>query len=370
MWSLEIMLKYLPAQCYFDRETEKKFQLKLNESSRRLLSMAFHLTFALLLSLNILSIISDGIDSNIDVNIIRCFMMVLSILIIYLCKKEHAENLEQRFFIYVMIFYALSGYLFWVITQEHQQLNEGGPMLVAAMIVAVPVLHLGHKLVLWAIIGISLIAIQLFTPFNIFWSIYFFLATLLVMGCVQYQLDILLRTQFRSQLIEAEKAKTDQLTGVHNRYSFDHTFTKLLNNLTNDKALSIALIDIDYFKKYNDSYGHLEGDRVLVTVAQILSDLNADLVVRFGGEEFILIKVHAKDDTQCFHDLPALFANKKIPHKLSPFKYITVSAGIVTTADMTPPYSSTQLLKAADQAMYQAKNAGRNQIFVTSINKN
>ena len=88
------------------------------------------------------------------------------------------------------------------------------------------------------------------------------------------------------------------------------------------------MIDVDYFKNYNDNYGHLEGDNVLIAVANRLKHCDADIVVRFGGEEFILVKTLQANELDWLSDLPKRFADDPIAHQYSPFNRITVSAGI------------------------------------------
>ena len=233
-------------------------------------------------------------------------------------------------------------------------------MLVAASIAAIPMLHLGHKLVLWFIIGIGLVAIQLFSVTSIIWTLYFYFSMVIVMGVIQYQLDILLRKQYKAELFETEKANIDQLTGMSNRHSFDRHCKALIKKLKPSQYLALAMIDVDFFKKYNDNYGHLEGDNVLVEVANRLKNCGADIAVRFGGEEFILVKTVEENELDWLSDLPERFANVSIPHEFSSFKRITVSTGIAFDKFCEDRPSIKTLLANADTAMYQSKGAGRN----------
>ena len=260
-------------------------------------------------------------------------------------------------------FCALNAALFWTYATAHGELKEGGPMLVVAMLVAIPMLHLGHKLILWGILGFGLFCIHWFSGISISWTIYFYIAMGAVMATIQYELDILLRTQFRAKLVEAEKAKTDQLTGLYNRHSFDLEFNQVLSTLPAGNSLAIAMIDIDYFKKYNDNYGHLEGDLALVQMATLLNQQEADIVVRFGGEEFILIKVFNASKNNWLSDLPEQCKALNLAHKYSPFGYLSVSAGVVLTDSSGTPPTSKELLTLADALMYEAKTSGRNKVL-------
>ncbi len=311
--------------------------------------------------------LGENSTDNFAVNMTRILMAAISIVLILHSKINNYKNLHKRFFAYSILFCCLCNYLFWSYSQIHLRLSEGGPMLVAATLVAIPMLHLGYKLILWLIVGLGLISIQVFTSVSILWTLYFYFAMAIVMGSIQYQLDILLRTQYRGELIEAEKAKTDQLTGLYNRHSFDAQCKNLISQLQPSQHVALAMIDIDYFKKYNDNYGHLEGDRVLVKVAELLSDCGADVVVRFGGEEFILVKILHMNELNWLHDLPQRFAANAIPHKYSLFNRITVSAGIAVAEYSEELVMTKALLTAADADMYKAKNAGRDKVLFTKI---
>ena len=360
-------MHYLLSKSYFSHSTERDFQYQLNKNSQRLAAIVLYIVISFLLSLTIISVLSEDILENIVINLLRVIMIALAIALIIQCKRGNHKQLHSLFFAYAILFCGLSFYLFWFFAQTHDELKEGGPMLVAASFVAMPMLHLGHKLILWFFVGLSLICIQLFTPISILWTIYFYIAMVIAMSGLQYQLDILLRQQYRAELIEAEKAKTDQLTGVYNRHSFDKKCKDLIAQLQPSQCVALAMIDIDYFKKYNDNYGHLEGDRALVRVAELLSDCDADIVVRFGGEEFILVKALEANELEWLNNLPERFAQCDFPHKYSPLNRITVSAGIAIAKYNEAPISTKNLLTAADAEMYKAKNAGRDQILTIQI---
>jgi len=159
---------------------------------------------------------------------------------------------------------------------------------------------------------------------------------------------------------------TDSLTNIANRRAFDQKLqVDLATSQQVQEPLSILLIDIDYFKQYNDTYGHLKGDVALQKVANILQQTlgNYGLVARYGGEEFVAIlpshdRTAAKDKAQ--QSIQAI-ATANIEHKKSHIaNHLSISLGIVThspeqTAD------SDRLMKQADQALYQSKAQGRNQ---------
>jgi len=127
--------------------------------------------------------------------------------------------------------------------------------------------------------------------------------------------------------------------------------------------LSIFMVDIDYFKPYNDYYGHIAGDSIIKLVADILkSQLSraTDIIARYGGEEFVLVLPYLPQEVaeQFAEKLRSAVFNLAIPHINSgPFHRITISVGLCTGI----PENDDNLLNKADAALYQAKQKGRNQ---------
>ncbi|ABA87358.1 sensor diguanylate cyclase, CHASE domain-containing [Syntrophotalea carbinolica DSM 2380] len=167
----------------------------------------------------------------------------------------------------------------------------------------------------------------------------------------------------------ASLSLTDGLTGIANRRSFDdHLAQEWKRALRDRHPLSLIMVDIDHFKAYNDYYGHLAGDDCLRQVARMLQSVVArpgDLVARYGGEEFALILPQTDHGAKSLGEsCRAAVAGGKIPHHASPVKpVVTVSVGVAT---MIPHVEDdpSQLIKAADQAMYRAKLLGRDHVVV------
>jgi len=156
----------------------------------------------------------------------------------------------------------------------------------------------------------------------------------------------------------------DQLTGIYNRRYFDGTLKKIIK-FQPRTSLSVLLIDIDYFKNYNDTYGHDAGDDCLRAVASILSQCvirEGDFVARYGGEEFAVVLPNTdKNGAQIVAEQMLEKVRKsKIPHKASDIAdYVTISIGGVT--DIVKPSQHPQdYIKAADKALYESKKNGRN----------
>jgi len=162
----------------------------------------------------------------------------------------------------------------------------------------------------------------------------------------------------------------DGLTGIANRRQFDAVLSKEWNRaIRNRTPISLLMLDIDYFKLYNDTYGHQKGDSCLKTVAQILSDNEkrpADLAARYGGEEFavILPETDIQGAKEIATNILQTIRNATLPHKTSQIsKYLTASLGVATMTAQRGDQPEV-LISHADRALYQAKGQGRNQVVV------
>ncbi|MGC5326912.1 sensor domain-containing diguanylate cyclase [Brevibacillus sp. SYSU BS000544] len=160
----------------------------------------------------------------------------------------------------------------------------------------------------------------------------------------------------------------DGLTGVSNRRTFDEKITIEWNrSLRHSSPLSLIMMDIDFFKAYNDTYGHQGGDECLKIVASTIKnsvERSADIVCRYGGEEFVAILPDTDEPgaKQVAENIRAAIEALEIPHIGSKIaSYVTLSLG---TATMVPIINAqpSDLVEAADKALYHAKQRGRNQV--------
>ncbi|MFK3976995.1 MULTISPECIES: diguanylate cyclase [Shewanella] len=168
-------------------------------------------------------------------------------------------------------------------------------------------------------------------------------------------------------------ALIDGLTGVANRRQFEQVLPVSWSQCAREKQpLTVILLDIDFFKHFNDTYGHTEGDVCLRLVAQKIHDtVNRpyDLVARFGGEEFICILPNTDliGGTYVAQQIVDSIVSLKIPHINSPISaFVTISAGV---SSVVPEYdmSSTTLIEEADKQLYIAKDRGRNRVLGSQI---
>lgn len=169
-------------------------------------------------------------------------------------------------------------------------------------------------------------------------------------------------------------ATTDSLTGIYNRRFFDEHYKMALGQSARQKMpLSVFMVDIDFFKEYNDFYGHPAGDKTLIKVASTLKaqlSRSSDVLARYGGEEFILMLPNMPEEYAiAFADkLRSAIWNLAIPHQKSRIsQQISVSIGI-STYDQASEGATLPLIDAADAALYKAKQNGRNQVFFVPLN--
>ena len=196
------------------------------------------------------------------------------------------------------------------------------------------------------------------------------LGTMADMGKINYEMATLTRelSEKKTALENAyakisELISTDYLTGLASRKYFHESFVKAISYARRTATpLTIIMADLDFFKQVNNTYGHLMGDKVLVSVAKLIrrSMRNEDLAGRFGGEEFILVLVGTDQNGGM------IFA-ERLRHKTEHMKVIGMRSKVTMSLGVTellPEDSSDEAIRRADEAMYQAKRAGRNRVIV------
>ncbi|HVL00982.1 MAG TPA: diguanylate cyclase [Dongiaceae bacterium] len=190
----------------------------------------------------------------------------------------------------------------------------------------------------------------------------------IVMARIRNQLLLKIKTDMLEQLVSI-----DSLTEVANRRRFDEVLDQeWRRSVRNESPLSIVMIDVDYFKALNDSFGHAAGDICLKQIALALKNSlrrSSDTLARYGGEEFaaILPNIGYADALKLAEQMRQNVESLAIPHPRSPLgAHVTVSLGL-TTALPNMQNSPTQLLRLADEMLYQAKQEGRNRVKGTDL---
>ncbi|MBI9104412.1 MAG: diguanylate cyclase [Spirochaetales bacterium] len=164
-----------------------------------------------------------------------------------------------------------------------------------------------------------------------------------------------------------EQSIRDPLTNLYTKRFFNEILPSIIskNQRTGNELLSVIFIDIDYFKKVNDEYGHKCGDMVLTEVAQVLIEnvRPNDFCIRFGGEEFIIVGhyINKKAILECAERIRHMLSQKTFRYKEIEF-HVTLSAGIAVYYSDKEPFENT--IKRADEKLYHSKNTGRNRVSI------
>jgi diguanylate cyclase (GGDEF)-like protein/PAS domain S-box-containing protein len=199
-----------------------------------------------------------------------------------------------------------------------------------------------------------------------------------VIGITTALMDITDRKQAEQKLEETNRklehyARNDHLTGLANRRQVDEVLASEVHRaMRANHPLSVLMLDVDFFKKYNDHYGHLRGDVCLRTVAATLKDTlhrYCDLVGRYGGEEFVAVMpgTDAMGALKVAGAIIHAIRSLTIPHAKSKYGKVTLSIGAATLENVTHELGVERqcdaLLQAADRALYAAKVSGRNTVY-------
>ncbi|CBL46494.1 Conserved hypothetical protein [gamma proteobacterium HdN1] len=202
----------------------------------------------------------------------------------------------------------------------------------------------------------------------------FFMVGHFVVGATGgYIIEFNSRRSFLQRGMMSALAQTDALTGIYNRGAINHKLERIFNYAHREQiAVSLLLADIDYFKRYNDLYGHLEGDRCIQAVASAFAAScrrPLDFAGRYGGEEFVLVWLNtsATEAASLRDGVEQRIRSLHITHKGSDVSSeVTISGGLVTGYP-GKSHTPADFLKAADDGLYKAKAAGRNQIVLITL---
>jgi diguanylate cyclase (GGDEF)-like protein len=188
---------------------------------------------------------------------------------------------------------------------------------------------------------------------------------------------------YYSRIIESTSARlqldllahVDALTGVANRRAYDKLLDKEWRRMKRTRQpLSLLIIDVDFFKEYNDAFGHQAGDDCLIQIARTIEDVfrrSGDFVARLGGEEFVALVPVTESDAvaELAEQARQAVFRLRIPHPNPDHDYVTISIGLSTTLP-NEILNASALYESADKALYAAKDEGRNRVCIDTLKSN
>lgn len=194
----------------------------------------------------------------------------------------------------------------------------------------------------------------------------YMLCMLFVSSCAFFLMNYILKSNEKYYKLE-ESSCIDFLTGLLNVRYFDKTLNDVMAHAKElNKNVSLLFIDIDHFKKVNDTYGHLNGDIVLKTLSELLQNQSrsTDVVTRYGGEEFIILLIDCglTEAKNAAERICAMVENHEFDTQSKDKIRITVSIGVACYPETTA--AEDKLIEQADIALYKAKRSGRNRVCV------
>lgn len=193
-----------------------------------------------------------------------------------------------------------------------------------------------------------------------------FLFMIIVTGVIKKKLTVKTNELEKINQLLYRKSMLDELSGLYNYRYFRYQLQEMWSQrIESQSEISLAIVDIDFFKQYNDHYGHQEGNTCIETISDILKfnvSCPGGFVARYGGEEFVIVMpdVSAKEAKKITRDICSTVEKHRIEHiKSKLYRYLTVSIGFATMIP-TIEVSVDALIKRADDILYEAKKSGRN----------
>lgn len=294
---------------------------------------------------------------------------------------EELQAFAQRYLLYSTLISALWGVSGVILFSSHELVQAVHVVLLAGAVMAtLPVLALS-RFALYIQISATLLPVTLNLWVMADATHHSLALATLVMGVLlvmaSRSITDLLNELHTTQLQMQEQAHTDPVTQIANRRYFDSIFKTEWKRAARDgKSMSLVMIDVDHFKRYNDQHGHHAGDQCLQIIAQCIKTVArraSDVVARHGGEEFVMLlpDTSLEDATQLAERLRKNVEAQRIPHSDGALpRIVTISLGVSCCLPASPRIVEVQgdtvypamLLNSADRALYRAKRNGRNQV--------
>lgn len=308
------------------------------------------------------------------------FLVFFLLALLYLGKKVKIQNMTfMRLFIISGMMLVMLWSVFLVLFEHSNGFLPSAYILILMSVAVIPYLSFWEVAVTMipsqSLITIYMITSPAFTSStleNVLFDSWSFCAIAILISSLFYTFRI---SSFRKDIRLMEQndllkqhSEIDALTGIYNRRKMDEALQEEWQRSSRSKkALSFLLIDLDYFKRYNDTYGHIEGDLCLRKTASIMNKTlkrSTDAIFRYGGEEFAVILPFTSLDAACIvgEKLLKNIEKARIEHKHSSTGYLTMSIGI-SSAIGSHERSCETLCLEADKALYAAKKSGRNKVI-------
>lgn len=289
--------------------------------------------------------------------------------------KRHAQTIS--FFVLLAIGIGTNAVVAYAARHDIRTLYEG-IILIVFVGYLLSGLRFRYAVTCNIIIGLSYLAFSLVhmpkTMYD-YHNYFFIFGALVIGGASAFTLEYQARLGFLQRGALRNSAKIDPLTGLLNRGAINQSLETILHYAHREKRyVSLLLVDVDYFKKFNDFYGHIAGDGALVSVANSLAQCcrrSLDFAGRYGGEEFILVWFDTKpeESERLCNLVKEKIESLKIAHQQSKVsKHLTLSGGLVTIIPTTST-TTQSLIGKADELLYESKDLGRNRIRTYIFNQ-
>ena len=363
------------ASLQFDVSLELAFrQLRARENLKQL-----RITLGLLWIFELLLFITEYYSSNGFSSYLVPLRTFVSESLLLLMLVTSYRNIGQRWLEPMGMLLGLNFGLVALLTNAYLGAQQGLMAPVTPYVTATFFIYFCFGLRFWQAVIISgllfvgfgtatLVSVEGVTTSSLY-AVLFLLFPNLVGALGAYNLEYNQRQRFLMEWELKYQANHDQLTGLWNRRALqEHAVRAWAHCNREQQPLSLALIDIDYFKLYNDTYGHIKGDQCLAEFARLLrsaAQRPLDMVSRYGGEEFavLLPNCGAEQAERLMQQVREELEEHHIPHRTSKIAdRLTVSIGIITVVPKQATLEFNRLLNSADKALYDAKARGRNVI--------
>ncbi|GGW77958.1 GGDEF domain-containing protein [Alteromonas halophila] len=313
--------------------------------------------------------------------LVNRLLVQLPVVLVTLLLSFHPRFHAFKHWIFTALLIALTYSNYWLIhtswSMHGYSFPYEGTILYAFYCIFALGIPYRYALVAALINMVGFLALMVFAPAygdRVLISAAFVVGSLFIGVYAKYRLDSMMHLlrEVNAKLIVL--SSRDELTGLLNRRALMEESEQLMSLCQREKLkIAVLMADMDDFKKYNDEFGHQEGDNALTLQATILNDVfqrKTDIVGRYGGEEFMVVVsgLSEKEMAARCDDLLAIWKSKNLTHaKGASSSYVQCSIG-VTVCDSANDHTLSELIKYADENLYHAKDAGKGQYVISCIN--